>query len=104
MTKKQLNEFLAPHMDKKVSVTYADGKGAHETTVKQLTQKWFGETLSWKEWWFSQLINNGVANSIFGGTYTMQSEARELSDKEDQQFQAFMDNLPDSKEMTRVTE
>lgn len=71
MNTKQLKEMLAPHMDKKVAVTYSDGKGAHETTVRELLQKWFGETIKWKEWWFSQLLRNGVAHSNYGGTYTL---------------------------------
>lgn len=73
MTKKQLNEFLLPHFTKKVSVTYNDNKGNHETTIEQLSTKWFAESLKWREWWFSQLINNGIAHSNFGGTYKLNS-------------------------------
>jgi len=71
MTKKQLRELLNPHLLKKVSVTYLDGKGGHETTIEQLNKKWFGETLEWKYWWFTKLLSSGVANSNFGGTYTL---------------------------------
>lgn len=71
MTKEQLKELLAPHLSKKVSVTYSDNKGDHETTIEQLSQKWFGETLGWKEYWFGQLLNNGIAYSNYGGTYKL---------------------------------
>ena len=107
-TNKQLAKFLQPHLDKKVTVTYLDGKGAHETTVEQLSKKWFGELISWRERFFTNLLHNGQAHSNFGGTYTMPQfpgfPGRELTDKEEQEFIQHMDNLPDSEEMTRATE
>lgn len=74
MTKKQLKKYLLPHLSKKVAVTYGDNKGNHETTVEQLYEKWFGETVAWKEHWFGQLLNNGIAHSNYGGTYKIISQ------------------------------
>ena len=91
-TNKQLAEFLKPHLSKKVSVTYADGKGAHETTIQQLKQKWFGETIDWKEKWFTNLLSNGVANSNFGGTYTMMPEIDEPTDPEIGHYEYLKDS------------
>lgn len=54
--------------DQKVSVTYPDGKGNHETTVGELREKWasHGETKKWIADFFIDLKYKGKAFSAFG--------------------------------------
>lgn len=63
------NEIL----QKKVSVTYSDGKGSHETTVQKVIEKFKSEEEWWLDKFLNNLINTGEAHSNFGGTYKLET-------------------------------
>ncbi len=50
----------------KVSVTYPDGKGNHETTVSDLRARFMEESNEWRVTFFNDLVNKGIAHSRFG--------------------------------------
>ena len=70
-TEKTLTELLTENGSNRVQVTYPDNKGNHETTVRDLGDRWIGETHGWRKMFFADLINKGVAYSNFGGKYTL---------------------------------
>lgn len=50
----------------KVSVEYPDGKGNHETTLRELRSKFQDEASGWQAKFFADLLNLGIAHSRFG--------------------------------------
>lgn len=59
------------HDDVKVNVTYRDDKNAHETTIKELKERFKQENLIWRTRFISSLLNDGEAWTNFGGYYTL---------------------------------
>jgi hypothetical protein len=58
-------------LENKVSVTYPDGKGAHETTVSALIDKFRDEESWWLDNFLNTLINKGEAFTNAGGRYVL---------------------------------
>lgn len=55
----------------KVNVTYPDEKGAHETTVGELKERFKEETPEWLASFISEIVNKGKGFTLFG-EYTRQ--------------------------------
>lgn len=80
-------------LENKVSVVYPDGKNGHELTVSKVIDRFKEEESWWLDRFLNNLINTGEATTAFGAKYKLIAVARELSEKEEKEFQADQDNL-----------
>lgn len=67
----KFQELLMANKDRKVLVTYSDNKGNHETTVKEIGDRFLQESPEWKQMFFETLLREGIATTRMGGTYEL---------------------------------
>lgn len=66
-------ELMLQNSDKKVSVTYPDNKGNHETTVRDISDRFINEGADWRKQFFHTLLTTGEAFTRMGGHYKLLS-------------------------------
>jgi len=57
--------------DRKVSVTYPDGKGNHQATIREISDRFINEGAEWRVLFFNNLLTTGEAMTRFGSTYKL---------------------------------
>lgn len=67
----KLHDLLKENADKKVNVSYPDGKGDHTTYVKDLGDRFSCEGLAWRTHFFTELLTKGEAFTNIGGHYQL---------------------------------
>lgn len=58
--------FDSQHNDVRVSVSYPDGKGAHDTTIGELKDRFKEEGKEWLRDFINGIMSNGVGYTRFG--------------------------------------
>lgn len=57
--------------ERKVKVTYADGKGDHETTLREIGDRFLQESPEWRKQFFIDLVYKKEAFTRMGGRYQL---------------------------------
>lgn len=66
-----LETLMKANAKRKVSVTYPDNKDNHETTVRDIADRFLQESKEWRFLFFTTLLTEGEAFTKFGSNYKL---------------------------------